>query len=484
MDASSFASTMIKRLLFPLLFTLMIAFSISCEQDDNLGPSGADEKAHSDSIYLKYPNLGSGYDVFDNYADVDKVKGQILELVELEKDNLLQIKVLEKGTFHTIEGRTLEEYLHNFSTKTNISGSYSFFSGSLSVNYESSQYSKYTNSFATVQSLIKKNLLQVKKEINTIDLKDYLADKFQQDLNNPTLTGRDIFEAYGTHCLRSIVVGGRLDFNVTANEKYVSSSESIGVHARAAFKSIFTSVNIDNETVNETEQSNFQSHMEKNLEVYGGECEYGQNIINDGDYREWIGSISENHVFCEYGEDPFIPIWELCDDATRSSQLENYYAQWAEERQYKSNVEKIEIEYTFADSTFERVYGDANPASSAGPVYVESLVTLRVNEAGNIDMDVYYLLKELYHDTKYEETHTIHDIYQGNSYTILAIDGDTSCFCGETLWSATYGWKPFQSSCSFLEDFHFQADLPGGRMDGRAGVKGTVRVNAFVEKKE
>ena len=474
----------IKRLLLPFLFILMLAFSISCEQDDNLDPSGADNKALKDSIYAKYTNLGSGYDVFDNYADVDKVKGQILELVELEKDNLLQIKVLEKGTFHTIEGRTLEEYLHNFSTKTSISGSYSFFSGSLSVNYESSQYSKFTNSFATVQSLIKKNLLQVKKEINTIDLKDYLADKFQEDLNNPTLTSRDIFEAYGTHCLRSIVVGGRLDFNVTANEKYVSSSESIGVHARAAFKSIFTSVNIDNETVNETEQSNFQSHMEKNLEVYGGECEYGQNIINDGDYREWIGSISENHVFCEYGEDPFIPIWELCDDPTRSSQLENYYAQWAEDRQYTSNVEKIEIEYAFADSSFERVYGDANTASNQGPVYVESLVTLRVNDAENIDMDIYYLIKELYHETKYEGTHTLHNIYKGNSYKILAIEGDSSCFCGETLWSATYGWTPFQSTSSFLEDFQFQADLQCRNMDRRAGVKGTVRVNAFVEKKE
>ncbi|MGC9344263.1 MAG: MAC/perforin domain-containing protein, partial [Bacteroidales bacterium] len=255
--------------LIPTSVIILLLSLISCEKDDDLNPDNPSDKARSDSIYASYQNLGSGYDVFDNYADVVKVRGQVFDLVKLHDNNYLEKKTIEKGTFHTVEGKTVSEYLHNFSTKTNVSGSYGFFSGSLSVNYETSQYSSHTNSFATVQSLINKYLLQVKKEYNADDLKKYTTAKFKEDINNQNLSSFDIFTMYGTHCMRSIIVGGRLDFNVTAKESYVSDSKSIGVHARAAFKSLFAKVNMENETVDETEQSEFESHMERNLEVYG-----------------------------------------------------------------------------------------------------------------------------------------------------------------------------------------------------------------------
>ena len=485
--------------LLSVLVILLFILSISCEKEGDGSLPGPDDSenpkdlAIRDSLDKAYQNLGSGYDVFENYADVIKVKGHILDLLALHNDHLLEKKLIEKGTFQTVEGRHVEEYLHNFSSRTNVSGSYGFFSGSLSVNYEKSQYSSLTNSFATVQSLINKQLFQIKKEYNTEDLKEYLLDKFEEDINDPNLSSDDIFSTYGTHCMRSIIVGGRLDFSVTANQKYVQTGYTIGAHARAAFKSMFGSASIESDLENSEEQSTFNSHMEKKLEVYGGSSQYGQNIINDEDYTAWISSISEeNHVFCEYGDDPFIPVWEFCEDQARSDELESAFEDWAENRQYSVNMDKMTIEYPFADSSFGmregdyRGGGDGHPATERGPVSVVSRVKLIVNKEANVDVELYFRLKEHIDNwTEYKGKHTLHNLYDGDLYDIVGIEGDTSCYCAQVLYDATYGWTDFESKSPFIENFQFQADHKNtGNMDNRAGIRGTLKFSVFVDKNE
>jgi hypothetical protein len=394
--------------------------------------------------------------------------------------------VIEKSTFHTVEGKTISEYLNNFKLNTNISGNYKVFSGSLSANFETTQYKKATNSFATVQSLINKYLLQIKKEYNADDLKKYLTEKFIADINDQSLSSSDIFATYGTHCMRSIIVGGRLDFNISANESKVSSSTTIGAHARAAFKTMFSKVSLEINMVNEKEQKEFESHMEKKLEVYGGASQYGQMIINEGNYDEWIESIKNNYVFCEYGDDAFIPVWELCNNETRKKQLETDFKTWAVNREYKDNTEKIEITFAFADTTsWTNIRGDAHPAAHNNDNIVESSVALRVNKDKNIDLILYYSQEELGGDkTAFKNVATIKNIYKGSNYNIIDIVGDTTCYSSELVTKNYYSWNKFKSTCSFVENFQYKADdNKTDNLKGKVGIKGTVRFEAFVEPK-
>lgn len=299
-----------------------------------LASCGGSEEGSSDNDLEKYENLGAGYDVFDNYADVTKVKAQILDLSQLEKNGMLEIKRLEKSEFKIVEGTTIDEYLEDFSTSTTLSGSYKYFSGSVSVNYSSSEYSKYTNHFATVKSVINKNLVQLKQEYDAEDLIACLSDSFREDINDSSVPGKEIFQKYGTHCMRSLISGGRLDYNVSVDSTKFTSSTSIGVHAEAAFKSVFASASVENDTEKTSEQKSFEENMQKTLQVYGGASEYGQNIINKNDYDAWVESIADNHVFCEFGTDAFIPVWELCEDTQRSSEIKEAFDSWAQERQF------------------------------------------------------------------------------------------------------------------------------------------------------
>lgn len=287
-------------------------------------------------------NLGAGYDVFDNYADVLDLKAKVLDFNKMEADGMIEYKPIEKGVFKTVSGTSIDEYAESLNTTTKLSGSYRYFSGAVETNFSQSSYSKTRHSFATVQSQINKHGLRVAPNYRAEDLIPYLTEKADEDINNPDMDPSQLFISYGTHCVTGLILGGRLDYSVTADMSKVNSSKSIKVFAEASFDAMFASASASNETVTESEMSSFREHMEKRLEIYGGAAEYGQNIINDNDYTAWINSIGENYIFCEFQDKGLIPIWDFCTDDTRKTEIEEAFADWAEQRQLHIGDEVFE----------------------------------------------------------------------------------------------------------------------------------------------
>lgn len=278
-------------------------------------------------------NLGAGYDVFDNYADVLSLKAKILDVEAMDADGLIEYKTIDKGVFKTISGESIDEYASSLNTTTKLDGSYRFFSGSIETNFSQDRYQQTQHSFATVQSLVNKHGIRVGPNYHAVDLIPYLTAKAKEDINDPNYSGENLFAAYGTHCVTGLILGGRLDYSVTADMSKVESSKSIAVFAEASFDAMFASASASNSTVSSEEMASFNQQKEKRLEIYGGAAEYGQNIINDNDYSAWINSISTNYIFCDFQDQGLIPIWEFCDDATRKAELEESFDTWAEERQ-------------------------------------------------------------------------------------------------------------------------------------------------------
>ena len=79
-----------------------------------------------------------------------------------------------------------------------------------------------------------------------------------------------------------LIVGGRLDYSYAAEMSKVDTSRTIGVYASASFNTKFVSAGIQTNTVNEQSMSDFEENSVSQLQVYGGQSEYGQNIANDG----------------------------------------------------------------------------------------------------------------------------------------------------------------------------------------------------------
>ena len=319
-----------------LTLMILILLSISCNKEPDELP-GPFDPIENPELVDGIENLGSGYDVFDQFADASKVKATVLDYNALNDDGLVEMKTLEHSTFHTTSGTSILEYSNSLSISVGVSGSYMFFSGSIKTNFSESRYSYDSYSFATYHSMINKYQLRIPTDRSANDLKPYLTSQAKSKLNDPLIDPYEIFRIYGTHCLSGVVVGGRLDYSISARTRDIKENVSIGVYAEASFSIGLGSGSMNTEVIDSSEYAQFASSMEKHLEVYGGSSELGQHIINKDDYDSWIGSIGSNLVFCNYTQNGLIPIWNFCEEDSRKAQLEAAFASWATEREIPVN---------------------------------------------------------------------------------------------------------------------------------------------------
>ncbi len=280
-----------------------------------------------------YQQLGSGYDVFTAYADAEFVKNKILDLEALNRDARLVQFPVDKFSVAQFQGTTISDYVSSLSISAGLSGSYGFFSGS--INSTMAQMASVTTewSFATVQIKHRVHGLSVVK-MQPAELRGYLLSDFAEDINNSNLDPVLLFDMYGTHVIGKLVVGGRLDYNLSALVTNQQQKQNIGVYAEAKFDSGFSSIDLNTSFDYSTYRSQYVSNEDFNLSSVGGQG-HASRVWTDGDYTEWVDTVWQNPVFCDFGADPWlIPIWELADgDCTQGSrcwQIQEAYKVYAQ----------------------------------------------------------------------------------------------------------------------------------------------------------
>jgi hypothetical protein len=162
-------------------------------------------------------DLGSGYDVFDNFADEDKVREHILDYKKLNANGLVEMKDLENSSFIRTSGTSISTYSSSLAASVGLEGGYMFFSGSVTTNFSRERYSYDSYSFATYHILSTKYQIRLPTDWDAEDLKPYLTTQAKEKLNDPTVPPQTIFNLYGTHCLTGIVVG-KADYSVPGNK--------------------------------------------------------------------------------------------------------------------------------------------------------------------------------------------------------------------------------------------------------------------------
>jgi hypothetical protein len=279
-----------------------------------------------------YAQLGSGYDVFTAYADTEFVKNRVLDLQALNQDEKLLWFPVDKFNVSQFQGTTISSYVNSLSASAGLSGSYGFFSGS--INTTMSQMAGVTTewSFATVQIKHRVHGLAVVK-MQPVNLKPYLVEQFSDDINSD-LDPSVLFDLYGTHVIGKLVVGGRLDYHLSALVTNEEQKRNIGVYAEAKFDSGFASLQLNTSFDYGTYRSTYVSNEDFTLSSVGGQGQ-ASRIWTDGDYTQWVDTVWENPVFCDFGADPWlIPIWELadggCEEGSRCWEIHEAYKIYAE----------------------------------------------------------------------------------------------------------------------------------------------------------
>ncbi|MBM7408410.1 MAC/perforin domain-containing protein [Methanococcus maripaludis] len=284
--------------------------------------------------------LGTGYDVFGEYANPKSVKSKLFDLgpqkeIVVEGKTFLIPEIIRytevmQGIFDSKFGKTLKEYSEKLKVSTGVKGNYGFFQGSITTSFDKSTLQRSEYEYSTVNDDIKKWVIALPSKTD-LKVKSMLDSTFSRDLNGK-MDPETLFDTYGAYYLHEIIVGARCSYNSSVNKKTLDQSVNVEVAAEMSYKKFVNSISVDEKTQYESQIKEFDSNSSTGTEVLGGKPEYGHYINQSGNYDKWIESIIDYPVFSGFTENSLVPIWELCTNNTRKTELENAFPAYAEKK--------------------------------------------------------------------------------------------------------------------------------------------------------
>lgn len=279
-----------------------------------------------------YKYLGMGYDAAGEYASDGSVRAMMVDMDKLEEDGMIAEPISLNTTIERyIYGKTYEEYQSNLSQTANIGGKYTSllkaFRLSVSNSFSAQTLSSQENEFASFRSITEKRSIKFLNSLTAETMKNYLLDNVKNDISNSSVSPETLFAKYGTHILTGFILGGSLDYSMSADVSSMSNAVEWSVAASGGFKNlamgISASVEVDSYNRMKKESSNFES----SLKARGGESQYtSQNPnVSESTYTSWLSSLENQNkwVMIDYDGTQMIPIWELADDASRQTEIQN-----------------------------------------------------------------------------------------------------------------------------------------------------------------
>jgi hypothetical protein len=277
-------------LVVSILLLLCIAFATGCEEDNPTEPADP-----TDNLLPGVSYMGHGYNVFGDYAKTEFVKSALFkydsyQTVEVNGKSYnvpsdIEYIYVNTAEFKSISGINSHEYRERLGINASLSGSYSFFSMSVTNNYNEELYKNNYRAFCTIQNVIKKWKLTLPYTDFT-KLRTMLTDEAKNDIAN--LAPEVLFNKYGTHFITELLIGARANYNTCVTKSTVTSSikNIFQLCAEASFKK--KSGSGDFSIVTEEQRQIFESNSYQDLKVAGGKPEYGNYIFIAGNYEKWI----------------------------------------------------------------------------------------------------------------------------------------------------------------------------------------------------
>jgi len=263
-----------------------------------------------------------------------KEKKQIDEHHEYYVPTNVAFIPVRKASYKSITGRTIEQYQTRFCTAVGIKSQYGGFEASLEAEFRSETFRRSSHEYATIMDIIE--CWQLSME----DPKSALLPEAAERLAE--LPPTELFDKYGTHYLKSILVGARANYSCTVDTHAFQSKFKLHSVAEASYKSV---VNLEAKVSTDIERAmaSFRENSTIIVTTWGGNPRFARNIAN-GMYEQWSESTQEQPVFMGFGYEGLCPIWELCGDEGRKAVLEDAAKTHAQEKAEESKCRKFPLQ--------------------------------------------------------------------------------------------------------------------------------------------
>jgi len=274
--------------------------------------------------------LGRGYNIITGkYADGNSVNDYVLSINKLLNSKRVYKLDASASDSRFVRGSSVHKYAEHMATSIGVSGGYLFFSGSVTTNFSSSSLTETNRQYATL--IYEAPQYCVYFDDRNLNFSDFLDPAFKQAVNDPNVKPAELFEFYGTHVLRSVRMGGRLEYNATANSTYNSQSHNFEQDVKASFNALFASAGVNVQNSSSTTSEAFTQHCETKIKAYPA---YGAGDFNPAAFQQWFNSLQTKPGISDFGPRPLIPIYELASTPARRQQLKLGYEEYAANHQY------------------------------------------------------------------------------------------------------------------------------------------------------
>jgi hypothetical protein len=200
----------------------------------------------------KYRMLGFSYDVTREYLDKDSYRRAVIDVEKLSDELRFSVIVNPEtgGTNQYYYGYSSSDYLRDVTTKTNATAKVDpgatvlkkVFTGNITSNNELTTKYSYSTKFAFASIDAAKYVSSLRIEETPIIMSNYVTSKFISDLE--TLNPDDFVEAYGTHVLTDITLGGVLRVLYKSSSTDQSNTTNKTNTVKAGFKAILPKIGL------------------------------------------------------------------------------------------------------------------------------------------------------------------------------------------------------------------------------------------------
>jgi hypothetical protein len=437
----------------------------------------------------RFDSIGRGYDVFDPYASPVYVKAsRILDTAALYDAGLLVEQQIGEGSTTIIAGETLETYLSEMASTTTLSGSYKYFSASVSVSFTETEYSSYAQQFATIRSAVRNHRISVDASYSVDELVPYLDDRFRSKLNDSGVSPETVFQQFGTHVLTDIYTGGRLEYIATANQSEYQSTRGFGVEAQAGFDMLVASAEIDQDFTSSEEQTRYESNVRTDVMLFPAGWST-TTVADESDYSAWEQEVrtADKYLLCDFADGGLIPVWEFCDSQVRGNQIASAFDDWAQTKYLGLDIPNTYLDYLtvyfyeIGDTSWPRIAGDDEMDIDGDDVVpVTATISLAPAEIDGLEVTLTFDVQEDNGTTRFSGSRVLtfdHDA----AGVVVAIGGEHS-YALSAVANSTHKdgvWGPDDCDIAFHNIF-WTADGQGDD-NGRIGLEGTLRVPLIVQ---
>ena len=312
------------------------------------GKSPAEHYTQSFNIIVELPCLpkkledviGIGYDLAgkyasdeDNYRKLYDGSNNLISIMDIDKlcaDGLIvQDKNLKLGEFESVSGVNLNDYARDCVKKVTTVGVVTGFKKEIEEMAKNlwgvSEIKNIRDdySFATAKMLIVKDAYYVTIRNKPESLREYLDPVFAADLMNSNMAAKELVAKYGTHVMLGGVLGGRFEYNMSA-QRNMGVQSKMSKHANKRAKVIFLE-NGNTATV-DAENANYYVTGTLKPSTKSTPKTNTKNIENKSDYENWLASIEDGNIkWIDYYPNSLVPIYELTADYARSNDIMKYF---------------------------------------------------------------------------------------------------------------------------------------------------------------